>query len=185
MTLLLQPSRYRHRYPIAQQKPAVQEILLHCRFFARKKPRGWSRRAEGEMFGRFVLGAILAPSDQTLVIGDTAGDGPGYIVKIPQQQESVVAVDEADLDERGWHRCAAQDGERGPGEDAAVLESLVERVERAVQLVLDGASKLHAGGIRPIALRQFVRMGVKATHFQMTDSSRGRRRLSRCGASPR
>ena len=97
------------------------------------------------------LGAILAPSGQTLVISNAAGDGPGYIVKIPQQQESVVAVDEADFDERSRHRCAAQDGERWPGEDAAVLESLVERVERAVQLVLDGAGKLHAGGIGPIA----------------------------------
>ena len=99
------------------------------------------------------LGAILAPSGQTLVIGDAAGDGPGYIVKIPQQQESVVAVDEADFDERSRHRRAAQDGERWPGEDAAVLESSVECVERAVQLVLDGAGKLHAGGIRPVAER--------------------------------
>ena len=97
------------------------------------------------------LGAILAPSGQTLVIGDAAGDGPRDIVKVPQQQEGVVAVDEADFDERSRHRCAAQDGERGPGEDAAVLESSVECVERAMQLVLDGAGKLHAGGIGPIA----------------------------------
>lgn len=81
----LQPSHDRHRYPIAQQKQAVQEILLQCLFFARKKPRGWSRRAKGERcLGVSCLGAILAPSGQTLVIGDTAGDGPGYIVKIPQ-----------------------------------------------------------------------------------------------------
>ena len=103
--------------------------------------------------GVSCLGAILAPSGQTLVIGDAAGDGPRDIVKVPQQQEGVVAVDEADFDERSRHRCAAQDGERGPGEDAAVLESSVECVERAVQLVLDGAGKLHAGGIRPVAER--------------------------------
>lgn len=53
------------------------------------------------------LGTILAPSGQTLVIGDAAGDGPSYIVEIPQQQEGVVAVDEADFDERSRHRCAA------------------------------------------------------------------------------
>ena len=97
------------------------------------------------------LGTILAPSGQTLVIGDAAGDGPRDVVKVPQQEEGIVAVDKADFDERSRHRRAAQDGERWPGEDAAVLESLVERVERAVQLVLDGAGKLHAGGIGSIA----------------------------------
>ena len=97
------------------------------------------------------LGTILAPSGQTLVIGDAAGDGPRDVVKVPQQEEGIVAVDKADFDERSRHRRAAQDGERGPGEDAAVLESLVEHVERAMQLVLDGAGKLHAGGIGTIA----------------------------------
>lgn len=95
----LQPSHDRHRYPIAQQKQAVQEILLHCLFFcAQKSP---ATGAAGPKLGVSCLGAILAPSGQTLVIGDAAGDGPGYIAKVPQQQESVVAVDEADFDERG------------------------------------------------------------------------------------
>lgn len=66
----LQPSHDRHRYPIAQQKQAVQEILLHCLFFcAQKSP---AAGAAGPKLGVSCLGAILATSGQTLVIGDAA-----------------------------------------------------------------------------------------------------------------
>lgn len=97
------------------------------------------------------------------IVGDASGNRPGDVIAVIGQQGSIIAVDEAGLDEDGGHVGTPQDAEVVALLDAAVIITVVNGLQAGDELALD------AGSERPRLARDVVAVSLRAAAAARVD----------------